>query len=107
MAPQCGQDCVYVLHRVVTVRRDAEVVVALGRNDALLAERGDECVRVSRLDTDECASTFWCARGDHFRLELVEAVEQIGIEALYVLTRLRDPDLLHQLDPGNAGIDGR
>ena len=63
--------------------------------------------RVRRLHADERASTFRRTRCDDLRLQLVEPVEQMSVEREHVLACRRDPDLLHQLDAGDAGIDGR
>ena len=39
--------------------------------------------------------------------ELVDARDQALVQRRHVLARLRDADLLHQLDPGDARVDRR
>jgi len=46
--------------------------------------------------------------GCHHRpAQLGHAADQALVQRVHVLARLGDPDLLHQLDPGDAGVDRR
>ena len=51
--------------------------------------------------------SFRIARRDDLRAELVDAAMQPRVQRAHVLARLCDPDLLHQLDPGDARVDRR
>src|ERR687888_562096 len=95
-----------VLDRVVRVRGEAEVSGARGGDDAVAVERLDERGRIGGGDAEERAAALGLPRGRDAGAERVEAVEQARVEAEHVLARLGDPDLLHQLHPGDAGVDG-
>ena len=76
-----GEDGVDVVVGVVEVERDAEVRVALGGDDVLRGERGDERRRVGRADADERAARRGAAT---VRAELVEPGDEPLDEAAHV-----------------------
>src|SRR5919198_2475395 len=100
------EQLLHILHGVVCVRRDAEVADARGGDDAVAVERLDERGRIGGGDAEERAAPLGVARRRDAGAERVEAVEQARVEAEDVLARLGDADLLHQLHPRDAGVDG-
>ena len=92
---------------VVGVGRDAEVAVPLGGDDPVRRQCGDERRRVRRADADERAAPFLRAGGDDDAAELVDPGDQPLVEAVDVSPRLGDPELLDQLDAGDARVDRR
>ena len=73
MACERGEEGVDVLGHVVGMRGDAEVAVALGGDDPVCLERGDERRRVGRADADQGAAPLGCPGRDDDSAELVDA----------------------------------
>src|SRR5207245_5074586 len=65
--------------RVVAVRGDTQVAVPLRGDDSLATENGDELIRISGLDAQQCPASLGCARRDHRRSEVVQTREQVGV----------------------------
>ena len=62
--------------------------------------------RSTRMQTSAPRRSALARRHDR-AAELVDARDQALVERVHVLARLGDADLLHQLDPGDAGVDRR
>ena len=78
------------------------------RSDVTIPSRPsarDELRRVLRADADQRAAPLRPPRSRDLGAELVQALDQPRVELVHVLARLRDADLLHQLDPGDARVD--
>src|SRR5262249_21183969 len=75
-ASQLAENRRHVLGGVVRVQRDAEVVAARRRDDALTRQLRDEALAVGRPDADERAPTRPIARGHDGAAELLDALDQ-------------------------------
>ena len=88
------------------MRRHAQIAVALRSDDLLIPKRSNELRGISRPDADERTPPAGYPRGvTTTPPEFVDPADQPLVQLRDMTARLRDPDLLHQLDPGDARID--
>src|SRR4051812_30759060 len=94
VADEGREDGVDVLDRVVGVRGDAEVAVAVRGDDSVFLQLGDQSGSVAGRDADERTTLVRVARSDDGAAQFVHARDQALVQSGHVLARLGDADLL-------------